>query len=55
MLSGTGGLLESALDHRSIRRKEGSTVELAGGQRRTWARDGRCLAVSSCSSSWRMC
>lgn len=52
---GRGGLLEFALDHLSIRHKEGSTLELAGSQRRTWAQDFRCLEVSSCSSSWRMC
>lgn len=54
MLSGTGasGVIPDCL---SVRRKEGSTVDLAHGQRRTWDQDCRCLVVSSCSSSWRTC
>lgn len=54
MLSGAGAS-RVCPDRLSVRRKEGSMLDLAGSQRRTWDQDCRCLVVSFFSSSWRTC
>lgn len=54
MLSGAGasGVCPDPL---SVRHKQGSMLDLADNQRRTWDQDCRYSEVSSCSLCWRTC
>lgn len=49
---GTSGVCPDLL---SVRHKKGSTLDLAGDQKKIWVQGYQCLAVSSCSSCWRTC